>query len=76
MVQIWKPKDNFCAFETLSKTVHLNFFALMKKRQSFCYPTVIQIAHLLQNANLLILKDSIKASILNNHQLNLKNYTF
>jgi hypothetical protein len=41
MVQIRRPRDNFCAFETLSKMADLkSFFALMKKRQSFCYPTV------------------------------------
>jgi hypothetical protein len=41
MVQIRRPGDNFCAFETLSKMAGLkSFFALMKKRQSFCYPTV------------------------------------
>lgn len=41
MVQIWRPEDNFCAFETLSKMADLKFFsALMQKRQSFCYPTV------------------------------------
>jgi hypothetical protein len=41
MVQIWRPWDNFCAFEALSKMADLKFiFALMKKRQCFCYPTV------------------------------------
>jgi hypothetical protein len=41
MVQIWKLGDNFCIFETLSKMADLKFFfALMKKRQSFYYPTV------------------------------------
>jgi hypothetical protein len=39
MVQIWRPGDNFCAFETLSKMVDLKvFFALMQKRQSFLLP--------------------------------------
>jgi hypothetical protein len=41
MVQIWRLGDNFCAFETLSKMANLKKkIALMKKRQSFCYPTV------------------------------------
>jgi hypothetical protein len=41
MVQIWRPGYNFCVFETLSKMADLKFFfALMKKRQSFCYLTV------------------------------------
>jgi hypothetical protein len=39
--QIWRSGDNFCAFETLSKTTDLEKkIAMMKKRQSFCYPTV------------------------------------
>jgi hypothetical protein len=43
MVQIWRPGDNFCAFETLSKLADfLKKFALMQKRQSFCYPIVQQ----------------------------------
>jgi hypothetical protein len=43
MVQIRRPRDNSCAFEILSKMADLKFFfALMKKRQSFCYPTVQQ----------------------------------
>jgi hypothetical protein len=41
MVQIWRPGDNLCAFETLSKMVDLNlFFCSNEKRQSFCYPTI------------------------------------
>jgi hypothetical protein len=28
MVQIWRLGNNFCAFETLSKMAHLNFFLL------------------------------------------------
>jgi hypothetical protein len=36
MVKIWRPGDNFCAFERILEMVDLKFFfALMKKRQ-FC----------------------------------------
>jgi hypothetical protein len=41
MIQIWRLRDNFCAFETHSKMADLKKkIALMKKRQSLCYPTV------------------------------------
>jgi hypothetical protein len=41
MVQIWRPRNNFCAFETLSKMAGLKEkIALMKKLQSFCYPII------------------------------------
>jgi hypothetical protein len=41
MAEIWRPRHNFCAFETLSKMEDLKKnSALMKKRQSFCYPAV------------------------------------
>jgi hypothetical protein len=46
MVQIWRLGNNFCAFETLSKMAHLKKkFALMNKRQSFCYPTIHSTIH-------------------------------
>jgi hypothetical protein len=36
MVQIWRPGDNFCAFETLSKMANLKKnFALMKNANLF-----------------------------------------
>jgi hypothetical protein len=39
MVQIWRPGDNFCAFETLSKMADLKFFsALIKKTPIFLLP--------------------------------------
>jgi hypothetical protein len=41
MVHIWRSGDNFCAFETLSKTTNLKkIIAMIKKHQSFCYPSV------------------------------------
>jgi hypothetical protein len=41
MVKIWRPGDNFCAFERISEMADLKKkIALMKKRQFFCYPTV------------------------------------
>jgi hypothetical protein len=41
MVKIWRPGDNFCVFERILEMADLNFFfALMKKRQFFCYPTI------------------------------------
>jgi hypothetical protein len=64
MVQIWRPGDNFCAFKTLSKMANLKFcFALMKKRQSFCYPTVQRKGKKRKK------KEKIVNSIDNNHNI-------
>jgi hypothetical protein len=41
MAEIWRPRHNFCALQTLSEMENLKKnYALMKKWQSFCYPTV------------------------------------
>jgi hypothetical protein len=60
MVQIWRPWDNFCAFETLSKMADLNlFFCSDAKTPIFLLPYYTLI-HALSLKNYIFLEHILK----------------